>query len=195
MGRTVFIETALSMIYDNGTTWTCWQTHPWWRHQMGTFSALLALCVGISPVTSEFPSQRPVTRGFDVFFDLCLNKRLSKQSWGWWLQTPSCSLWRHCNAHKYHDAFDKYLKIYHFVTEMFTHVHISVTKSLISTLNKRLSKQSWGWWFETPSRPLCRHRNVSISLSISIFITVFEPTRNCVYVIWQFLMITVKSLI
>ena len=32
----------------------------------------------------EFPAQRPVTRSFDVFFDLRLNKRLSKQSWDWW---------------------------------------------------------------------------------------------------------------
>ena len=70
----------------------------WWRHQMETFSALLALCAGNSPVTGEFPSQRPVTRSFDVFFDLHLNKRLSKQSWAWWLKTPSYSLWRHCNA-------------------------------------------------------------------------------------------------
>ena len=46
----------------------------------------------------EFPAQRPVTRSFDVFFDLRLNKRLSKQSWGWWFETPSCSLWRHRNA-------------------------------------------------------------------------------------------------
>ena len=68
----------------------------WWRHQMKTFSALLSLCVGNSPVPGEFPSQRPVTRSFDVFFDLHLNKRLSKQSWGWWFQTSSCSLWRHC---------------------------------------------------------------------------------------------------
>ena len=46
----------------------------WWRHQMETFSALLAICAGNSPVPGEFPSQRPVTRSFDVFFDLCLNK-------------------------------------------------------------------------------------------------------------------------
>ena len=38
----------------------------WWRHQVETFSALLVLCVGNSPVTGEFPSQRPVTRSFDV---------------------------------------------------------------------------------------------------------------------------------
>ena len=69
-----------------------------WRHQMEAFSALLVLCAGNSPITGEFPSQRPVTRTFDVFFDLRLSKRLSKQSWGWWFETPSCSLWRHCKT-------------------------------------------------------------------------------------------------
>ena len=58
----------------------------WWRHQMEAFSASLAICAGNSPVTGEFPAQRPVTQSFDVFFDLRLNKRLSKQSWGWWLR-------------------------------------------------------------------------------------------------------------
>ena len=47
---------------------------------METSSALLATCAGNSPVPGEFPAQRPVTRSFDVFFDLRLNKRLSKQS-------------------------------------------------------------------------------------------------------------------
>ena len=61
------------------------------------FSGLLALCEGNSPVTGEFLLQRPVTRSFDVFFDLRLNKRLSKKSWGWWFETPSRSIWRHCN--------------------------------------------------------------------------------------------------
>ena len=51
-----------------------------WRHQMETFSALLAFCAGNSPVTGEFPAQRPVTRSFDDFFNLRLNKLLSKQS-------------------------------------------------------------------------------------------------------------------
>ena len=62
----------------------------WWRHQM-------AICAGNSPVPGEFPSQRPVTRSFDVFFDLRLNIRLSKQSWGWWFETLSSPLWRHSN--------------------------------------------------------------------------------------------------
>ena len=64
---------------------------------METFSALLAICAGISAVPGEFPAQRPVTRSFDVFFDLRPNKRLSKQSWGWWSETPSSSLWHHRN--------------------------------------------------------------------------------------------------
>ena len=54
------------------------------------------LC-GDSPVPGEFPTQRPVTRSFDVFFDLRPNKQLSKQWWGWWFETLSWSLWRHCN--------------------------------------------------------------------------------------------------
>ena len=69
----------------------------WWR-QMKTFSALLALCARISPVTGEFPSPRPMTRSFAVFFDLRLNKRLSKQSKRRWFETLSRSVWRHCNA-------------------------------------------------------------------------------------------------
>ena len=114
----------------------------WWRHQMETFSALLAFCVGNSPVTGELlsqrhrskkisklrvtslcggnspkhfprywpcvceftghrwiPAQRPVTRSFDVFFDL--KKQLSKQSWGWWFETLSHPLWRHCSESWY----------------------------------------------------------------------------------------------
>ena len=49
---------------------------PSWHHEMKIFSALLALCVGNSPVTGEFFSQRPVTQNFDVFFDLRPNKSL-----------------------------------------------------------------------------------------------------------------------
>ena len=61
---------------------------------MKTFSALLAICAGIhrSPVNSPHEDQ---WRG--VFFDLRLNGRLSKQSWGWWFETPTRPLWRHRN--------------------------------------------------------------------------------------------------
>ena len=74
--------------------WDC----SWWRHNMETFSALLALCAENPPVTGEFPAQRPVTRSFDVFLDLRLNIRLSKQSWEWWFEAPSRPLWRHYNG-------------------------------------------------------------------------------------------------
>ena len=66
----------------------------WWRHQMDTFSALLALCAGHLPVTGEFPAQR---RSFDVFFDLRPNQQLSKQWRRLLFETPSRSSWRHCD--------------------------------------------------------------------------------------------------
>ena len=72
--------------------------YAWWRHQMETFSALLAICAGNSSVSGEFPAQRPVTRSFDVFFDVRLIKRLSKHSRGWWFGTLSHPLWRHRNG-------------------------------------------------------------------------------------------------
>ena len=83
-------------------------------HQMETFSVLLALCAGNSSVTGKFPSHRPGTRSFDTYSDLRLNKRLSKQSLGWWFETPLRSLWRHCNIQKlsildfgYKNGFEK----------------------------------------------------------------------------------------
>ena len=72
-------------------------SEPWWRHQMETFSALLDICAGNSLVPGEFPAQRLMTRSFDVFFDLRLNQRLSKQSWGWWFEMLPHPLWLHCN--------------------------------------------------------------------------------------------------
>ena len=70
---------------------------------METFTALLAFCVENSPATGEFPAQRPMTRSFDVFFYLRLNKRLIKQSWGWWFETPSRALYRHFNDNLFSD--------------------------------------------------------------------------------------------
>ena len=65
---------------------------------METFAASLALCVGNPLVTGGFPPQWPMMRCLDVFFDLRMNKRLSKQSKRRWFETPSFSLWRACNA-------------------------------------------------------------------------------------------------
>ena len=62
-----------------------------------TFRVTGPLC-GEFTGPGEFPTQRPVTQSFGVFFDLRLNKRMSKQPWGWWFQTPSWSLWCQCNG-------------------------------------------------------------------------------------------------
>ena len=72
------------------------QCKSWWRHQMETFSVLLALCVGIhrSPVNSPHKGQ---WRGA-LMFSLICNRCLNKQPCGWWFATPSGSLWRHCNV-------------------------------------------------------------------------------------------------
>ena len=96
------------------------QKTTWWRHQMETFSALLAICAGNSPVPGEFPTQRPVTRSFDVYFDLRSNKRLSKQPWGWWFETLSCSLWRHRNEEGLSPCHMAKIKL-----SMWVHCHIN----------------------------------------------------------------------
>ena len=68
----------------------------WGRHQMETFSALLAFCKG-NHQSRWIPLKKSVTRSFDVFFDMRLNKWLCKQLRRRWFDTPSSSLWRHCN--------------------------------------------------------------------------------------------------
>ena len=66
----------------------------------------------IGPLCGEFtghcwiPLTKPVTRSFYVFFHLCLNQWLSKQQRDWWFETPSCSLWSHCNARLTLPIFD-----------------------------------------------------------------------------------------
>ena len=85
----------------NGSLFLTSEQHvfvPMMTSSNGNIYWLLVIFVGNSPVTSEFPAQRPVTWSFDVFFDLHLNKQLSKQLWDWWFETPSYPLWRHCNA-------------------------------------------------------------------------------------------------
>ena len=66
----------------------------WWHHQMETFFALLTVCVGNLLVTGEFPSQRPVTRSFDIVFDLHLKN-------GWVNNRDASDLRRH---RAYHDV-------------------------------------------------------------------------------------------
>ena len=93
----VWPSVAFYMLSKLNIGW--WNGLSLWRHQMETFSALLPLCEGNPAVIGGFPSQRPMTRSFDVFFGLRLNKRLSKQSRIRWYGTPSRLLWRHCNGY------------------------------------------------------------------------------------------------
>ena len=72
-------------------------TEPWWRHRMETFSALLALCAGNSRSPVNSPHKGQWHRALMFSLICSLNKRLSKQPWGWWFESPSHLLRRHCN--------------------------------------------------------------------------------------------------
>ena len=74
---------------------TCHDDVMKWKH----FRVTGPLWGEFAVTTGEFPTQMPVTRSFDIFFDLRLNKRLSKPSRRRWFETPSCSLWRHCSVY------------------------------------------------------------------------------------------------
>ena len=89
-----FITITLSMNPEN----TVWDLSSYIMVTSSNGNALLVLCDGNLLFIGEFPSQRLMTRGFDVFFDLCLNKRLSKPSRRWWFEMPLCTLWRQCNV-------------------------------------------------------------------------------------------------
>ena len=90
----------------NATRWTWWVWFSMMTSSSGNILRVTGLCARNSPVTGEFPAQRPVTRSFDVFFDLRLNKQLSKQWWGGWFETPLCPLWRHCNVCRDYGAWN-----------------------------------------------------------------------------------------
>ena len=92
---------------------------------METLVALLTICAGNSPVPGEFPAQRPVTRSFNVYFDLRLNKRLSKQSWGWWFETLSRPLWRHSKVCKSPQPCSTHMAYY-----MVGHINITIAETL-----------------------------------------------------------------
>ena len=122
-----------------------------WRHQMETFSTLLALCAGNSPVTGEFPTQRPVTRSFEFFFDM----RLGKQSWGWWFETPSSPSLRQINVNGHY--------VYHIIPAecpiclgcKYHHYWVTVRLMMI-IMNTRLisfTDVRWSWnYTPLPSR-------------------------------------------
>ena len=166
----------------------CYSFHviPWWRHQMETFSALLAICAGNSPVAGEFPTQRPVTRSSDVFFHLRLNKRLSKQSWGWWFETLSRSLWRHCNAELRHEHIERSnsLVIMHETGEMLT-----VLMMIMDTCRILFYHIKWTLYISDTSMGGVRLMAIILSLCAE-FITL-SVTETCEFLrhikYWSFL--------
>ena len=70
----------------------------WWHDDVIKWKHFPRSWPSVTPVTGGFPSQKPVTRSFEVSFDLRLNKRLSKQSRSQWFETPSRPLWRNSNG-------------------------------------------------------------------------------------------------
>ena len=112
----------------------CFLCHSWWCHQMEIFSALLALCEGNPPVTGGFPSQRPVTRSFAVFFDLHLTKR------------ATCDLRCHCTHYDitvmYHQSFGATMGVYAIPTHLWT-PHGKLSKLHLLIITERQLKCTW----------------------------------------------------
>ena len=94
-------------IFNNPFIWSCF-TGCWDCTRFVMTSSNGNICVSCPMVTSELPSQKPATWSLDVFFHLWLNQWLSKQSWDWWFETPSCSLWRHCNVGHWNEILEQY---------------------------------------------------------------------------------------
>ena len=135
----VILKFILTKVWDK-PAWSI----TWWRHQMETFSALLAICAGNSPVPGDFPAQRPVTRGFDIYFDLRVNNRLSKQSWGWWFETVSRPLLRHGNEASIRHCVR--LKLY----DIMTHRYLDSSGGLAIDL-----ALGHGWGMTSPKNMKC----------------------------------------
>ena len=115
----------------------------------------------------EFTRQRwiPHTKASDeelyVFFDLRLNKQLSKQSWGWWSETPKRSFWRQCNvrdshlsfvisqtqSHKYHIIIPKHIKKYIGGIAISDHTvhHIQISMPWRDVQNGTVVNETIGW--------------------------------------------------
>ena len=155
-----------------------------------------------SPLNSQHRGQ---WLGALIIFDLHLNKRVSKQSCGWWFETPLYPLWRHCNA-----SDSDELTMLPILLNVKDNVHDDVIKwkrfprnwpfargihrsplnsqhrgqwlgALIIFdlhLNKRVSKQSCVWWFETPLYPLWRHCNASDSDELTMVPILLNVKNN-----------------
>ena len=116
-------------------SWWPISTNSWWRHDMETFFTLLALYGGNPTVTGGFPKQRAYNAGFEVHDDVIKWKHFPRN----WPFVRGIHRSPVNSPHKGQWRFDVFFDL---------------------CLNKRLSKQSWGWWFEMPSWLLWRQCNV-----------------------------------
>ena len=147
---------------------------------MEAFSALLALSVGNSPVTGEFPSQRPVTRSFHVFFNLRLNKRLSKQSRRWSFEKQSRSLWRHFNVL----LCCRVASTTHVLTD---HRHIDKNGHWNSFETKFLVKYHESYNATAEPNTIMMHNNSYRQISWRNAIYQHHPTNPCVHIVFEYL--------
>ena len=155
-----------------------------WKH----FPRYWPFVRGNSPVTGEFPSQRPVTRCFDVFFDLRLNKWLNEQSWGWWFEMPSRSLWRHCNGVESRHSInwnDYPLKVCSCLSLCANHSVLGDIKCSILQVNNKLSSKIKLWvyipwaiiWITDTHLYICT-RNEGIVWQDSDHLHEFQATKK-----------------
>ena len=152
---------------------------------METFSALLAICAGNSPVPGEFPSQRPVTRSFDVSFDLRSNIRLSKQWRGWWFETQSCPLWRHRN-----ETFCDRMELFKITEDIVRYIETLRGTSCIRGVVNKKSHNHFAWVSCCPKLPTIRlffHTlfRVNIKKTLPLFFSMEWIKRFCGW-IYQF---------
>ena len=174
LGNAILILRRAQLPFQRNTSglylYNCWVFFIFLTSNENIFR-VTAPCAGKSPVPSEFPAQRPVTRSFDVFFDLRLNKRLSKQTWGWWFETLSRPWWRHCNV----------IAVPGDVLPPKPSAGTAITKELTLFISK-LFRQSWirtFWWLErtiwpTWFREILRYLRKLINLSLVPHICVTE---------------------
>ena len=132
------------------------------------------------PLCGEFtgPTQRPVTRSFDVFFDLRLNKRLSKHSWGWWFKTLSWSLCRHFDGMLVHAYILTYKQTY-IHTCMFVVVDFDVLEQVSDFRIERRQVVFLCWISKLGS---LRHQiDIHIYISTYVHTTMHRYTHVCIH--------------
>ena len=119
--------------------------------------------LNISTRSYEFPTKKPVTRSFDVFFDLHLNKRLSKQLWRWWFETPSRSLWRHCSVIRTSESSHTFSRI---TTILYARKHtISCTRTWLIWISV---------WFTWQTKPTALFQiNIHLSVRFKLYSLLF----------------------